>query len=289
MSVLREINSTQRKAWQLEWPFTVELLSLDWLFADQRYQREVIPTFVQSKIATFDPTLVGTLDVSMRSEDSFAILDGLQRSNICEGVDKKAAWCAVYRGMSIADEARHFSDKNRERRNMHPFYVLRARRTAGDVAAKDIFAMVADCDYKLSPSNTKKEGDTIVAVTALEEVYNMESFVRPEGALPRTLETVRAGMFGREGALEGTILRGVGRFWRAYGDDEVDFSHLVGALEATGPRKILGYAQDRVTTSRNPKAVLVAEEIVRLYNRQQRKGGKLSMQFLSKPRLAAAA
>ncbi len=114
----------------------------------------------------------------------------------------------------------------------------------------------------------------------------MDSFVRPEGALPRTLETIRAAIYERDGSLEGTVIRGIGRFWRAYGDDEVDFRHLVSVLEATGPKKLLGYAQDRVTTSRNPKAYLVADEIVRLYNGKKAKGQKLVKSFLDKPRLA---
>ncbi len=123
---LHDITTAQRKAWQREWPFTVELLSLDWLFADERYQRELIPAFVQAKAARFDPTLVGVLDVSERDETSFALLDGLQRSGMCAEVDKQAVWCAVYRGMTLADEARHFADKNKGAAQHAP--VLRAAR-----------------------------------------------------------------------------------------------------------------------------------------------------------------
>lgn len=277
-----ELRHEQRKDWEDEWPFTVERIGLHLLFPDKRYQRDVIDGFVAAKALVFDPTLVGTLDVAAREDGRYAILDGLQRRSICEKVGKKTSWCSVYRDMTIADEAQHFADKNAERRNMHPYYRLRARAVAGQPGPKEIIRIAKDAGYKLSASSRVK--GAIVAIGAVEEVYEYRSLVRPEGALAPTLDTIRDAWEGRDGALEGTIIRAVGRVWKAYADEEIDFDHLVETLAGSGPKKILGFALDRYMTSKNPKAYLAAQEIVTLYNRKKRKGGKLPLPYLQRDR-----
>jgi hypothetical protein len=276
----KQVRAEQREAWQREWPFTVELLPLEWLFADSRYQRDPIKPFIQQSVARFDPTLVGTLDVSMREPDRFAILDGLQRSEIVKQVDKRAVWCSVYRGMGLNDEAEFFVSKNRERRNMHPFYALRARKVAGDSAARAIFRTVDDIGFKLSSTNTKRSGEVIVAIGALEEVYGRTSLARPNGSLQPALATIQEAFGGREGATEGSILRGFGRFYQAFYDDDISHKQLIEKLQDIGPKKLAGFAADRATTSKHPKAFLIAQEIISVHNKGVRRDKTLSQQFL---------
>src|SRR5262249_42967986 len=101
---------------QDEWPFRVELLTLDSLFAADEYQRPVNWPFVRREAARFDPSLVGTIDVAQRSPQQFAILDGQQRSQIVRLVGKQTIWCSIYLGLDLASEARFFLHKNRDRR-----------------------------------------------------------------------------------------------------------------------------------------------------------------------------
>lgn len=276
----KKVRDEQRAEWQREWPFTVELLPLDWLIVDHRYQRDPIDPFIRASVARFDPTLVGTLDVSMRSEREFAILDGLQRSNIVEQVGKKAVWCSIYRGMGVNDEAEFFVAKNRERRNMHPFYALRARKVAGDTAAKAIFKITEDTGFKLASTNTKRSGEVIVAVGALEEVHARTSLARPHGSLQPALATIQDAFGGREGATEGQILRGFGRFWQAFYDDEVQYRHLVEQLQDLGPKKLSGFATDRALNSKQPKAYYIAQEIINAHNKGLTRHQKLSTLLL---------
>lgn len=273
-----EIKSAQRRAWQEEWPFTIELLPLGWLFADDRYQRPRVDPFVEKMALTFDATLVGTIDVSMRKGDEYAILDGYQRTEAMRVVDKKAAWCTVYRDMRLRDEADFFIKKNRERRNMHPYYALRARRVSGDQSAERIFEITEQHGYRLGSSSIAD--NMIVAIAAVEEVYAMTSLRRPDESLTPALRTIRDAFGDREGAVKGTVIRGLGRVWQAFGDDEIDPVHLVDVLGQHGPAKLLGYATDRVGTSRFSKAYLVAQEVIKLYNKAMPRGRKLEEQFL---------
>jgi hypothetical protein len=279
-SALKSVLAEQRDEWQREWPFTVELLPLSHLIVDHRYQRDPIAPFIAASVAKFDPTLVGTIDVSMRGEDEFAILDGLQRSNIVEQVGKRALWCSIYRGMGLNDEADFFVSKNRERRNMHPFYALRARSVAGDVGAKAIFRIAGDTGFKLASTNTKRSGEVIVAIGALEEVHARTSLARPNGSLQPALAMVQEAFGGRDGATEGSILRGFGRFYQAFYDDEVVHKHLVGQLQEIGPKKLAGFAMDRAQNSSHPKAFWIAQEIINVHNKGVRRDQKLSPQLL---------
>lgn len=276
----KKLIAEQRDEWQRDWPFTVELLPLHWLIVDGRYQRDPIPPFIASSVAKFDPTLVGTLDVSMRGEDEYAILDGLQRSKIVAEVGKKAVWCSIYRGMSLNHEAEFFVAKNRERRNMHPFYALRARRVAGDKAAKAIFRITEDVGFRLASSNAKRSGDTIVAIGALEEIHARTSLARPNGSLQPALAAVQEAFGGREGATEGSILRGFGRFYQAFYDDEISHKHLAEQLQDIGPKKLAGFASDRAIASKHPKSFLIAQEIINVHNKGLRRDQKLSQQLL---------
>lgn len=276
----KRMRDEQRKEWQREWPFTVELLPLGCLIADHSYQRDPIDAFINASVAKFDPTLVGTIDVSMRSEDEFAILDGLQRSEIVARVGKKAVWCSVYRGMSINHEAEFFVAKNRDRRNMHPFYAIRARAVAGDGDAKAVFEIADATGFKLASSNTKRSGEVIVAIGALEEIHARRSLARPDGSLRPSLAMVQEAFGGRDGATEGSILRGFGRFYQAFYDDEISHRHLVELLQDIGPKKLAGFAVDRAATSSQPKAFWIAQEIINTHNKGLRRDQKLSPQLL---------
>lgn len=278
-SNVKSIRESQLKAWQREWPFTIELLPLGWLFADERYQREPIEPFIEARVEHFDATLVGTLDVSRREADSFAIMDGLQRSEIIKRVDKRAVWCTVYSGMSLKDEAEFFYSKNRERRNMHPYYALRARQVAGEKGPREIFKIVTDLGYRLGSSGGR-DSDTIVAISSVEEVHKMTSLARPKGSLQPALATLQEAFGGREGANEGNIIRGLGRFYQAFYDDEIVYKNLIENLQELGPKKLVGYAMDKVTSSRHPKAFLVAHEIITQHNKGLRREKKLSHQML---------
>lgn len=286
MSSVTDIQRAQRKEWRDEWPFEPEFVPISYLVRDGRYQRDVIEGFVDAKVAAFDPRLVGTVDLSKRGRNEFAVLDGLQRWHICQGVEKRLIPANVYEDMTLAQEAEHFKAKNRERRNMHPFYILRASRVAGDADAREIFSVVGSTGFKLASNNTKRKGDVIVAIGAVEQVHATRTFVRPDSPLGHVLESVRDSFGDRPMATEGTVLRGLGKFWAAYYDDEVNYDHLVNELAEIGPAKLKGYAEDRVRTSRMSKGDLVATEIVKAYNRKMRGGKKLSLTLLERPRTA---
>lgn len=250
-----------------EWPFTIKLIPRELLFADPRYQRPPQELFVEKLIANFDPTLVGTLDVSEREDGKYALLDGLQRHSALAKMHYESVWCAIYKDMTIADEASFFYRRNRNRRSVHPYYQFRARVLMGETTAIGVEKVVKEQEFALHIN--AKPDHHISAIRAAEDVYGYSSLTRAECLTP-TLRTIRSAMFGRKGAKDGNMIRGLGRFFQAYADDEINFDHLYDMLAEVGPMGVIGRVKERtVGTGGGGKgsSLMFAREIATLYNR----------------------
>lgn len=228
---------------QDEWPFRVELLPLDALLSDhENYQRPVGWPFVRREAARYDPSLVGTIDVSQRSPGRFAILDGQQRFEIVRLVGKTTIWCSIYVGLDIQSEARFFLRKNRDRKTMHPYYTFRAALTSGDTATREINATVVRHGYRLAigaPNDTRPEN--IAAISAVQSVYD-KRFGDGTPVLDATLGVLKASTYGREHGQDAVLIRGVGR--TLLERPEIDRDVLAAMIATRGPDLILGRARD---------------------------------------------
>jgi Family of unknown function (DUF6551) len=261
----------------MEWPFRVELLPLDRLMVDLRYQRPPQEVFVARLIEQFDETLVGVLDISARKNGADAILDGAQRYQALMK-HKTTAWCAIYENMSLADEALFFYNKNKNRRSVHPYYQFRALLVTGDKAMEDIDRIVKSENYKLGIG--AREDHVITAIRATEDAYKMSSLARPESLSP-ALRVMRAAFFGRKGGKEGEIIRGFGKFFQNFEDDMIDLPWLVDKMAGQNPLTLLGRADDKASTTRFNRAYWFAKDVVDIYNRGKRAGHRLSPRMIT--------
>ena len=251
-----------------EWTFRIELVPIQKLFADPKYQRPPQTLFVTKLVETFDPTLVGTLDVSARADGRYALLDGLQRHSALTKLNYEDVWCAIYDGMSISDEASFFYRRNRDRRSVHPYYQFRARVLMGEDLAKGVDRAVRAQEFKLHVN--ANPDDHISAIRAAEDAYTYSSLTRPESLTP-ALRAIRASMYGRKGAKDGNLIRGLGRFFQSFSDDEIDYDHLYDVLAEVGPMVLIGRVADRSTYKGagggKGSSLSFAREIAELYNK----------------------
>lgn len=225
----------------VDWPFEIQLLPLSRLFADESYQRPVDDVWVRSMLVGFDERLVGAIDVSKRAGGKFAIMDGRQRFATMMQIGKKTCWCTVYAGMDVSAEADFFFRKNRQRKLMHYFYAFRARALSGDPTAKTIEEVVASTGYLLG---AKPDENTITAVKSVEEIYELPTETSWGNALAPTLRTIRKCWQGRNLALDGSLMRGLGRFYSYYGPEDLQMKHFEERITEAGPVLILGRARD---------------------------------------------
>ena len=253
------------------WPFTVELLQLKNLMVDLTYQRPPQENFVQQIVENFDEILVGTLDVAEREDGTHAILDGAQRFEALKKF-KTNVWCSVYTDMDITDEAMFFYKKNRNRRSVHPFYQFRALMVTGDKKSIAINRIVKSEGYQLGIGGIPD--DTITAIRAVEDCYEMRSLQRKE-SLSATMHILRQCYFGRKSGKEGELIRGLGKFFQPFGEDEIDTDWLIDCLSGQNPQVLLGRAADKAQVGRQPRAYHLAVDIVNTYNRGRKVGYRL--------------
>lgn len=80
------------------------------------------------------------------------------------------------------------------------------------------------------------------------------------------------------------MIRGLGWFWQAYHDDEIEHQALFDELAAVGPMFIIGKARDIATSPGRLRGTSIsreiAKEIVHIYNRP-RKVSKLAVRMVS--------
>ena len=268
-----------KEAARNEWPFAVELLSLDDLLVDLKYQRPPQEVFVAKLIAEFDESLVGVLDVAERKNGTHAILDGAQRYQALLK-HKQSAWCAVYKGMSLAQEAMFFYMKNRNRRSVHPFYQFRALMVTGHKPSLAINRIVEAEGYRLGIGSG--QDDILQAVRAVEDAYNMSSLARGESLSP-ALRIMRACFYGRKAGKEGELIRGLGRFFQNFEDDLIDLPWLIDQLAGHNPQTLLGRADDKAATTRpwHSRAYWMAKDICEIYNRGRKSGKRLYPSYIT--------
>jgi hypothetical protein len=239
------------KGAQDDWPFDVKLLPLDALFADETYQRPVNWPFVRKEAARFDASLVGTIDVAQRGPAQFAILDGQQRQQIVRLAGKTTLFASIYVGLDLPSEARFFLHKNRDRRNVHPYYTYQAKLTARDPDALGIEQAVSKFGYKIAIGAPRggEMPDNIAAIAAVEIAYGLKL---PDGsdALTPTLATMREATYGRALGNSAALIRGLATIYAENGlHGNVDPERMAKAILGVGPELLVGRARDVVRSS----------------------------------------
>ena len=258
------------------WPFTVELIPLNDLIVDLTYQRPPQEVFVEQIIQNFDEILVGTLDVAERADGTHAILDGAQRFEALQKF-KVNVWCSIYKDMTLKDEAMFFYRKNRNRRGVHPFYQFRALMVTGDKRAIAIDRIVKSEGYKLEIGSVPD--DVITAIRAVEDAYDMSSLARKESLSP-TLHVMRQCFFGRKSGKEGELIKGLGKFFQSFSEEEIDYNWLIDILAGQNPQALIGRASDAAQVGRHPRAYHMAKDIVNIYNRGRKSGYRLYPSYI---------
>jgi hypothetical protein len=185
-----------------DWPYQFAIIDVGKLFVDESYQRP-LTSFAKRIQRAFDPALVGTLIVSARDGDRYAIVDGQTRAAAVDELAKDGAVpgvlpCLVYQDLTPAQEADLFARLQKERRGIASYHRFRAAVVAGDPEAIDIQRIAREAGYEIGVGKT-----VISAVAALEKVYR-----RSPDTLARVLRIVR-NAWGDTYMPNGEVLRGL--------------------------------------------------------------------------------
>jgi len=266
---------TKAKVQVGDWPFRVELIDLFRCVIDHSYQRPVDWLWVRKHAAIFDPTLVGTLDVSERHAGAtFAIMDGQGRTEMMKLVGKSQAYAAIYSGLDIQAEASFFLHKNQDRKAIHPFYTFNAKLTAKDPTAIEVKRIVERYGYEVSitSASTRHIPEKISAISSLEEAFKRSNENVAECLSP-TLACLRASTFGLKEGNSAQLIRAVARLFERYQD--IDEHRLAETIGQRGPTWLLARSRELGWNTGNVVTPALVVVLVEEYNHGLPRGQKL--------------
>lgn len=245
------------------------------LFADPLYQRDLDERRVQKMASSYDQALVGILEVSRRSEDEYAVLDGQHRwaayRDYCFArEDSPHIACRVHTGLSLAEEADLYHRLNTTRKQLTGWDRWVARRAAGEQAVADIEATATAHGFTIGMTTAPgvlratKSAENVVALGGL-------------GLLHEVLGIIRAAYGDDQDGLDAGIIFGLGHVLHAYPRDDLDRGRLVAALSGIMPRQLKARASAVRELHKGTLDRLTAHVIVERYNAE--KGPKTTAFF----------
>lgn len=267
--------ATKAKVQVGDWPFRVELIDLERCHVDHSYQRPVDWLWVRKTAATFDPTLVGALDVSERGHGaSFAIMDGQGRNEAMKLVGKTQAYAAIYTGLDVQAEALFFLHKNSNRKAIHPYHIYQAKLTAADPVAVAVREIVEEYGYEVSivSASNRNIPEKISAIASLEEAYNRK---RESGfdCLAPTLGVLRKSTFGLKEGNSAHLIRAIARMFERY--PELDPHRLGEAIAERNPTWLLARMRE-MGWNQGSQTPAMMQVLVEEYNQGLPRGEKLA-------------
>jgi hypothetical protein len=249
---------------------TVQMLKLDQLIVDARFQRPIQQSRVERYVKQFDGKLVGLLTVSVRPNGKYVLLDGQHRWMVLVERGYTEALCEVLTGLSFEQEAAIFHGRNIGRVRIKPGDYFRARLAANDPVAKAINETVTKVGYyiELQPQvhgRTEKSPRSIVSIEAVERIFNT-------GLLTQTLGTVKASWPDQPSFfMKSDLLLGVAAFLRLYPERRDE--RLEAMLAKFSPHVILANAnRGAATGGRGTIWQHVTEDLRAIYNRHAQAG-----------------
>lgn len=233
----------------------IDILKLD------SYQRPLIKSHVKKLVKKFNRISAGSILVSKREDGSYYIMDGQHRVEAMRKLGYQMIECVVYEGMTVAEEAKNFSDHNGGKGN-HPLVDANALHIAGDDATVAIDIIVGRFGYEI---DYKQTGRGIKAYKTLVKLYESKG----EYPLIKTISIIHQA-FGNVSAFNQFILQGVWDFIQEY-VDRYDEKELVRKMKDATIDGLVQRAEmtANLTGCSKPKAMKSA--ILYFYDRNRRK------------------
>lgn len=227
------------------------------------YQRKISSQQVRDIIRNFNSDTFGIITVALRENGDLYVVDGQHRVTAIrlmqlEG-DNQEVQCVVISGWTPVQEAKFFSESQRNRKSITPGQAHTAEVYARDEIAVTIERAVCEAGYRLSVKTGDDGGGHIKAVGALYRVAGTYG----SSILAKTL-LVCASTWGVDNApLEPTI-NGIALFLRMYPD--VDVRRLVVRLRIESEDALIAKGKSIGMSMGYKLQEAIAQEIFNRYN-----------------------
>lgn len=242
----------------------VTALSVDDIFADPTYQRDLDEPRARKMAAEWNRRAVGVIEVSDRGDTTtpprYAVIDGQHRWAAARLLDPPPLLVVnVHEGLDVEQEAKLFDQLNRNRKQTNTWDHWKARRAGGEELVLRIEQVVLrnGLDVDMSPCDGR-----ISCVSTLEKVTKLGGL----DLLHQTLSLI-VEVWGelREG-LDAPIIHGVAlTLWYLHLD--LNLVRLGDAMLDVKPRQLKTNAHQLRELTSGSGAVRTAMALMALYNK----------------------
>ncbi|MEU2043622.1 DUF6551 family protein [Nocardia niwae] len=242
----------------------ITAISVDQMFVDHTYQRDLDMPRARRMSREWDPRLVGVIEVSDRGPRSaqgrYAIVNGQHRWAAAGLRDPNMVMVAnVHTGLSVTQEALLFREIDTQTRRLTTWDRWHARRAAGEPVVLDIEEAVAAAGLTISMA--PKDGN-IRCTSTLERIHRLGGTL----LLGNTLRFITDIWGRRLDAVDAPLVLGLAEMLHTY-DDELDHRRLGDVLIDYAPRQIKARAQAmRETETGKSNGTLAALVMLAAYN-----------------------
>lgn len=187
---LRAIRRVKPSDEKLE-SYTMEHLPLNTLQIDRSYQRELDHARVKGMVDTFSPALLLPFAVNIRDDGSSVTVDGQHRTAMLAALGKGDARvaCAVYRGLTVEEEAWLFDELNKRQKKLTPLQQYRGAVAAGQGWALEIKSAVESAGFVIRPEQRDLSRSNIPGIAALKKARKQYGHDRMTKALHLIADT----------------------------------------------------------------------------------------------------
>ena len=216
-----------------------ELIPINELVCDQKYQRELSKKQVKNTSENFNPYQINPVKVSKRDGKNY-VINGQHTMAIVakiSGSEATLVWCMVYEDMNYEQEADIFAEQMKYVRGLSPYDVFNAKIEAGNPDSLMIKTVVES--YGLIIGCESKPG-MVCAIKALEDIYEKLGI----DALSRTMRVCMNTWEGDVKSLSGNMLKGLAILLAAY-DDKIKDDIFVEKLSGVSIKELIRNANDR--------------------------------------------
>lgn len=258
---------------------TIEQVPVNDLNVDHHaggYQRGVDQATVERIVRRFDPNLFEVLNVSMRDDGSYWVIDGHHRLVAARSLRLKTVTCRIIYGLDRQQEAELFTKFARQRRSITPYDEYKADLVSGNAVAHGVKQVLDQTGFcatygsAYQPKTIEEALYPIRSVTSLRDAWKIDK----GKTLARVLMLVSAawGQIDPRSATKSGMIRGLSRTLSRY--EEIDLDKLADALHQIAPSVITTSGEARAQAMNLRKPTGIAIIIVETYNKTIRNKDK---------------
>lgn len=152
--------------------------------SDEAYQRLLNESFVTQRVEDFDASEARTIYVSERADGTCWVMDGQHTREILVRVGISEWICRIFSGLTVAEEAKRFTEYQKNTRRVDPVTNWNAEVVAGEPRTITIENVLARHQLRIGTSILRrKDGlQNLKCLNSFEKIYELGEEDRPDGS-----------------------------------------------------------------------------------------------------------